>query len=284
MEIKQLLLGYPEFVWQGIFSLGSTLIAGLIIAFVTTFYLKKKDEITRVAGVILEKRINSEQALLDFLEDASFSLEMRREDRDLLYQLLVKSGLETPHGQHLQYAKIFESHDAFQRFFRAFEQHISRHKLWLSKEVRFHLELMLGYFSWVNASLLTMNRIPLPDGIYLSDDEAKTLSDKIILIQGISLDNEIKGLIAHLEVLMVDSICRLNLKRSKNSLMRNGFLNRETKKIVRSLSRKTLLGLQREHTIALIMALVYQLKGLDLEQLDIEALLDEFPEPRVEIS
>jgi len=124
----------------------------------------------------------------------------------------------------------------------------------------------------------------LPDGIYLSDDEAKTLSDKIILILGISLDNEVKGLIAHLEVLMVDSIYRLDLKRSKNSLMRNGFLNRETKKIVRSLSKKTLLGLQRGHTFALIMALVYQLKGLDLEQLDIEALLDEFPEPRVEIS
>lgn len=40
---------------------------GLIIAFVTTFYLKKKDVITRIAGVILEKRVNSEQEILDFL-------------------------------------------------------------------------------------------------------------------------------------------------------------------------------------------------------------------------
>lgn len=283
MEIKPFFLGYPEFVWQGIFSLGSTLIAGLIIAFVTTFYLKKKDEVTRVAGVILEKRINSEQIILDFLEDASFSLEMRQENSGPIYELLIQGGLETPHGPYLQYAKIFESHDTFQKFFRSFEQQISCNKLWLGKEVRFHLELMQTYFSWVNANLLAIQRIPLPDGIYISDDDLRVLSDKIILLLGISLDNEIKGLIARLEVLMVDSIYRLDLKRSKNSLMRNGFLNRETKRIIRILNRKTLLGIQRDHIFALITLLVYQIKGLDPEQLDMGALLDKYPDARADI-
>lgn len=59
-------------MWEGIFNIIIALGAGLIIAFVTTFYLKKKDEITRVAGVILEKRVNSEQEILDFLEDLAF--------------------------------------------------------------------------------------------------------------------------------------------------------------------------------------------------------------------
>ena len=65
-------LGLPQFMWEGIFNIITALGVGLIIAFVTTFYLKKKDEITRVAGVILEKRVNSEQEILDFLEDLSF--------------------------------------------------------------------------------------------------------------------------------------------------------------------------------------------------------------------
>ena len=59
-----------------IFNIIITLGAGLIIAFVTTFYLKKKDEITRVAGVILEKRVNSEQEILEFLEDLAFHKEL----------------------------------------------------------------------------------------------------------------------------------------------------------------------------------------------------------------
>lgn len=62
-------LGLPQFMWEGIFNIIIALGAGLIIAFVTTFYLKKKDEITRVAGIILEKRVNSEQTkdILRFL-------------------------------------------------------------------------------------------------------------------------------------------------------------------------------------------------------------------------
>ena len=39
MDLNSIFLSYPDFVWQGVFSLASTLIAGLIIAFVTTFYL-----------------------------------------------------------------------------------------------------------------------------------------------------------------------------------------------------------------------------------------------------
>ena len=59
---------FPEFIWSGIFSVLETLISGLIIAYFTSTYLKKKEERTRIAGVIVEKRINSEQELLNFLE------------------------------------------------------------------------------------------------------------------------------------------------------------------------------------------------------------------------
>jgi hypothetical protein len=278
MDLKQIFLSYPEFVWQGVFNLASTLIAGLIIAFVTTFYLKKKDERTRVAGVILEKRINSEQTILDFLENASFTVEMPSRSSQELHELMVVHELNLPHGPTLQYAKVFSSNATFQEFFRAFEQQVSRNKLWLSKEVRFHLELMQAYFSWINASALVMQRIPLPDGVHLTDDETEKLADKIILIQGISLDSEFKGLIAHLEVLMVDSIYHLKIDRVKRSLMRNGFLNRDTKKLIKILDEETLLGAQREQLIALIAAAVYSIKGLDPGGLDFDILADQFDE------
>lgn len=52
----ELYLGYPIFIWEGLLNFVSVVVAGLVIAFITTFYLKKKDEKTRVAGVILEKK------------------------------------------------------------------------------------------------------------------------------------------------------------------------------------------------------------------------------------
>lgn len=69
-------LGYPIFIWQTLLNLGSLVLAGLLIAFFTTFYLKRKDESIRVAGVILEKRVNAQHEILRYLKDSSQKLEM----------------------------------------------------------------------------------------------------------------------------------------------------------------------------------------------------------------
>ena len=140
------------------------------------------------------------------------------------------------------------------------------------------MELMNAYFSWINASALVMQRIPLPDGVHLTGDETEKLSDQIILIQGISLDSEFKGLIAHLEVLMVDSIYHLKIDRVKRSMMRNGFMNRDTKKLIKVLDEETILGAQREKLIALVAAAVYSSNVLDPCELDAYLLSDQFAE------
>ena len=93
-------LGLPQFMWEGIFNIIITMGAGLIIAFVTTFYLKKKDEITRVAGVILEKRVNSEQEILDFLEDLASHKELHNGKEKEWLTLLKEYELTLPHEPH----------------------------------------------------------------------------------------------------------------------------------------------------------------------------------------
>lgn len=164
-------LGYPVFVWQAVLGAVGTLLVAIIVAGFTTFYLRKKDEVTRVAGVILEKRINSAQEILMFFEDASFKLEMKKEVSEPFYALLEEQDFKLPHGHHLQYARVFESVDKFRVFCLTFEQLISKHKLWLGEAVRFHLHLMQAYFSWINSSLLMLNHMPLPPNKSLTDEE-----------------------------------------------------------------------------------------------------------------
>ncbi|MFA7166274.1 MAG: hypothetical protein WC124_10625 [Desulfoplanes sp.] len=268
----------PAVIWQEGFKMVTTIVSALVVAFVATFYLKKKDEITRVAGVILEKRINSEQKILDFLENASFHLEMPRPESALMYELLVRMELAQPHDRDIQYAKIFGSTELFREFFKAFEEVISTNKLWLSQKVLRHLFLMQSYFSWVNALVVTVNHVPLPEGQKLSRDEMDQLGDKILLVAGASLDNEVNGLIAELEVLMVDSVYHLDLKRPRKSFMRNGMLNRDTLKTLRTLSRRTLLGTDRAKYVTMIMLMVYQKCGKEPSSGDIELFLQRLDE------
>ena len=269
----ELYLSLPQFMWEGLFALASALIVGLTIAFITTFYLKKKDEITRVAGVILEKRVNSNQEIVLALENASFKLEMPSAQSVVWREVLLSNDLQLPYDPHIQYADIFSSAEKFRRFFKEFEALLSKNKLWLGKEVRFHMTLMQAYFSWLNACLLTPNRVPLPDGESLTTIEQAQLDDKLILLQGIVLDAEFNGLVAELEVLMVNSIYHLKLDRPKKSMMRNGFLNRDTKKLVSILENRTLLGREKENFISLAMLLTYQIKGLSLDESKLDQVI-----------
>jgi hypothetical protein len=70
------------------------------------------------------------------------------------------------------------------------------------------------------------------------------------------------------------TIYHLKLDRVKKSLMRNGFKNRQTLKILRILENKTVLGSQRENSMSLALLLVYQAKGLDTEGIDINKIFD----------
>lgn len=268
--------GYPLFLWQGLTTALSTLIAGLIIAIVTTFYLRKRDEITRVAGVILEKRINSQQVILSQIEAMSYSVQMPEHEAKQYIALLDQLVLPIPNAPLVQYAEVFRDLERFHQFQKSFEQMISSHKLWLSEKVRFHLHLMQGYLAWINAGLLVSQQVPLPDRCQLTDEDQNKISSTLLKLQGVVLDDEFKGLIAKLDILMVDSIYHLNIRRPKRSLMRNGFWNRESKKLLKTLDRKTLLGHVRYDFTAIAYIVTHQVKGLQFEQHMIDEFVSKF--------
>lgn len=145
----------------------------------------------------------------------------------------------------------------------------------MGKNVRFHLSLMQAYFSWVNALLVGITRLPLPEGKELSKEDIDKLSGTLLLQVGITIDHEINGLLAELETLIVDSVYTLDLKRPKKSMTRNGMLNSDMLKILKELDTRTLLGIKREKYFALMMTQVYFYKGVDLKEEDLDEIINE---------
>lgn len=192
--------GLPSFMWEGIFNIVVALGAGLIIAFVTTFYLKKKDEVTRVAGLILEKRVNSYKDILDFFDSLSQHMQLNNGKEEEWYQLFCNMGFDLPHGNLLQYSDAFSSPEKFQSFFNGLELVITNNKLWLDNKVIRHLNLMQGYFAQINSLRILMRRIPSPLNEILTEEEWKKVDHLLLLQIGIVLDNEINALLAELEV------------------------------------------------------------------------------------
>jgi len=144
----------------------------------------------------------------------------------------------------------------------------------MGKKVRFHLVFMQIYFSQINALLIAITRVPLPDDKSLTKEDLDKLSSTLLLLVAITLDHEINGLLATLETLIVDSIYKLDLKRPKKSMTRKGMLNIDMIKILSEIEDHTLLGVNREKYFALLMNQVYAYKGVDLEDEDLDNIIN----------
>ncbi len=269
----------PEFMWDNIFTVINTLICGLLVAFFTSTFLKKKEERTRIAGVIVEKRINSEQEVLHFLEQGLFKEEINVENSSkydvVISDILEAYGLPDPHDGHIQYARIFKSQSAFEKFFHDFEDQITTHKLWLDTKVRMHLVFMQFYFAALNSIPLMVKRIPLPKGQELSDEEFQEVCNRVLLILGASCDGEINEFMSELGEKIVDSVYKLELSRPKKSMMRRNMYNVDIKKCIKRFHNKTILGRAQENVFYLIIDTVYAQKGIDESQMSDEEF-DEF--------
>ena len=251
--------GIPQFLWEGMLNFG----AGLIVAGATTFYFKKKDESTRVAGVILEKRVNAQQNIVDFLESENYKYELPGARSQRIYHRLTQLGFALPYGRSLQYSIVFGSLDRFNRYFEELQRLISQNRLWIDKKVRRHLMLLQGYYAQVNALQLVVPRIPLPEGAQpLSQEEQRTATEEVLLQMGVLLDGEINALQRELDTLVVDSIYKLDLRRPKKSLMRNNMANIEMASIALELEEDTILGREKERIFDLVRHTVYELRGL----------------------
>lgn len=261
-------LGYPIFLWEGAVTLASTLLAGLLIAFVTTFYLKKKDERTRVAGVILEKRVNAQQEFLQFMESNTQKLEMRQPESSMLREIILSHGMLLPYEPHIQYADVFSSVDKYRIFFHDIEKMLEKHKLWLDLKVRHHILRMQAYFASINAMLISFNRVPLPDGVELVEEDFTKLGDKLLLILGAVLDEEFNYLIMDLEVLMVDSIYKLDLNRPKHGFFRERHASKEVKRVEKFLYKESLLGEYMPIVPVLVIQLLQAYKDIEITEED----------------
>lgn len=272
-------MGLPVFIWENVFTVINTLVCGLIVALFTSTFLKKKEERTRIAGVILGKRINSEQELLTYLEKQLFKEEINIENSSKydveITEFLSSFDLPVPYERNVQYAVVFKKKEAFEKFFHGFEEEFQKRRLWLDKAVREHLLFMQMYFAFFNIIPLMVKKIPLPKGKELTDKEFSEVSDELRFLMGVVCDAEINILLTELDELIVSSVYKLDLKRPSKSVLRNRMVNLDTKKLNKRFMEETIPGVYQEKIYGLVTEIVYAKKGIDPDKLSNEEY-DEF--------
>ncbi|MBE0471497.1 MAG: hypothetical protein IBX55_18550 [Methyloprofundus sp.] len=218
--------------------------------------------------MILEKQVEAQQEILQFFESNTQKLELRQQESAWLREIILSHELRIPYDLHIQYADIFSSVDKFRSFFQGSEKMLEKHKLWLGLKVRHHILRMQAYFASINAMLVSFNRIPLPDGVELSEEDFTKLGDKLLLFLGAVIDEEFNYLVMDLEVMMVDSSYKLDLSRSKYGLFSKRYASKEVKRVEKYLYEESLLGEYFRIMPILIFQLLQAYKEIEITEED----------------
>lgn len=216
---EKLFFAMPEFIWDNIFKLLITVMGTLLLALFTTFYLNKKNEIIRVTGLLLERRLDIYKDILRYFDQLSQKMYIPGKESNLI--LLEKIGFDLPNGTKFEYSKVFESCSNFENYFSGLEKIILDNKLFLDDESVKELYYIQSYFATVNGLYVSINSFLEVENV--KPEEASDIKAKFLKSLGVILDDEVTEICIDLEKILVENIKNMQLKRRNDTYLRKNF-------------------------------------------------------------
>ena len=91
----------PDYVREGLFHVLVLGISTIVVAIVTSWIFKRKDELTRVEGVLLEKKLDIYRQISDRLLAFENLHQLNEKEIAMAKHLIEESGLQMPNFYHI---------------------------------------------------------------------------------------------------------------------------------------------------------------------------------------
>lgn len=97
----EVFVSIPEYIWHGLFQIAVLGLSALIVAWATSWIFKRKDEITRVEGVLLEKKLDIYRLLSNKLFAFEELHQLNEREMALAKRQLEECGITIPPFNHV---------------------------------------------------------------------------------------------------------------------------------------------------------------------------------------
>lgn len=209
----------PEFIWNRIFDVLQVVLAGGLVAWFASHYLKKKDEITRVKGILLEKRLTAYEAVIKLLGGLYRHTYVDDKDAGHVEQTLDRLMLGQG-DKSLEYAEIFADKAAFDSYLKDIDKTIKSARIYLDRKVLEYLKLFQAYFEDINSILRGVGKLKLKEKYRFSEEKLAAKEIKLLRMLGVALDTDISFFYGKTEEVITKRIRDLNLEEDNKKLGR----------------------------------------------------------------
>lgn len=207
----------PEFIWNRIFDVLQVVLAGGMVAWFASHYLKKKDEITRVKGILLEKRLTAYESVIKLLGSLYKHTYVNEKDYNRTKQALNKLMLGQG-DKSLEYPNIFRNKATFDNYLIEIDKTIRTTRIYLDQKVLGYLRLVQSYFENINTILCGVRKLKLKKEYRFSEKKLEEKEIRILRLFGVAIDTDILFFYGRTEEVIMKRIRNLNLEEDNRKL------------------------------------------------------------------
>lgn len=195
--------------WDRVFDILQFLIAGGLIAWYTSHFLKKRDEVTRVKGVMLEKRIASYEELMQILYKLYETISLEDKELESAERILRLYGLRFGNSS-LEYHIILENKDSIFKYIRELSGFIQKNKIFFDRETFGVIDCFVKYLQHYYDKILRMAHLQLSQKYNFTEGDMKNKSDLVNHILGTVISIDVNYFYGTIEDVVLNNMRKLD--------------------------------------------------------------------------
>jgi hypothetical protein len=203
----------PDYIWQGLFRVLLIGVSTIVVAFVTSWIFKRKDEVTRVEGVLLEKKLEIYRLLSDKLFDFEELHQFNDAEVAHAKRQIEECGLEMPQFYHVPSFMNAGADKIYEKLME-FDRLATENKMYYDDYTAWPIFVLQNY----NGLLIRFHAM-FRDGItgegFEMTDKVKKVEDDMFRAIGLVFCEEWGERVEKVLASLQDSVNNLSLKHRK---------------------------------------------------------------------
>ncbi len=182
--------GLPEYIKGGIVTLAVTVIAGIILAYISTRVFQRISEVTRIKGILTERRIEVYKELANKLEKLDNLRYFHSDQVAYLTEPLKDIGITIDVSAGVKVNEIFTSMDLLHEKFLEFDNYALENRIFYDEAVYNEITFLQNYFGLYAHIRILFEEVLFESGPDVKSEVYKNIADKLLLTCGMILSND----------------------------------------------------------------------------------------------
>lgn len=208
-RLPEIFNAYPTFIIEGCMEILIMIVGGIIVGYITSKYLYRINELNKVEGWLLEKRIPIYEELYKRTVEMVDLYMVSPEEFSYVSEMINKHGIDLGENAR-QVSQLFLDGNKLSESFLEFDKYAAQNRLMFDEEVAKEVIVLTNYFGLIRRMLVLFDEQMIDKNI-TDNPKVQAVRSHLVVALGVCLSEEFIGYVMSLQNALRVSISHLQL-------------------------------------------------------------------------